>query len=123
VNQALLSALVAAVVAVVVLQVGAGSDDDSTAGPTVLNFTMENIEDSIVNGARYPGAEQKLLVDAENSICFLTKVHFKAMQGPEDASTCSIELDEFTGFWQVSAIVDEGSTSEVRCNGRCLVWE
>ena len=136
-KQALISAVVAAGVALVALQIGglAGDDDEiaerlanhealvNKFKPTVLSFTMENIEDSIVNGARYSGEEPKLLVDAENSICYLTTVQFKAMQGPEDSNICSVEIDEFTGYWQVTATVEEGSVSEARCNARCLVWE
>ena len=68
-KQALISAVVAAGVALVALQIGglAGDDDEiaerlanhealvNKFKPTVLSFTMENIEDSIVNGARYSG--------------------------------------------------------------------
>jgi hypothetical protein len=107
--------------------VGEDSDDrrgdaDSVA-PLGLRYTEELIEDGWVNGARTPGADLKPLAHSANSICFLTKVEIKGIQGPEDANSCSIGIDEFTGFWQVTAAVAEGGQSEVRCNARCLVWE
>ena len=40
-----------------------------------------------------------------------------------DVDITAIEIDDFTGFWQLIATVDEGSRSEVRCNARCLTWE
>ena len=136
-KQALLSGLVGAVVAVVAMQIGgAGGDVDQLAAelanheslvskfsPRVLSFNMDEVQDSIVNGAQYTGSYSKLLVDAENSVCFLTKAQFKAMQNPEDSNICSIEIDEFTGHWQVTATVEEGGSSEARCNAGCLVWE
>ena len=137
-KQALISAVVAAIVAGIALQVGSpgGGDVNRLAEelvesetmvnafkPIVLNFTMDDVDDSIVNGAQYTGVYSKLLVDAENSVCYLTKVQFKAMQGPEDSNICSIELDEFTRHWQVTATVEEGGISEARCNASCLVWE
>ena len=137
-KQALLSAIVAAVVAVVVILIagGAGGDVDRLAdelsnhealvtkfSPTVLSFTVDNVEDSIVDGTRYTGVYSKLLVSAENSICYLTKVQFKAMQGPDDSNICSVEIDEFTGHWQVNATIEEGSVSEARCNAGCLIWD
>lgn len=130
-KQALISAGIAAVVALFVVLAARGSDDtlngDAATGtnpvPLTLSYTTEIIEDAIVNGARYTGAEPKLLAEAGNSICYLTKIQIKAMQTVEDSSTCMIDIDEFTGFWQVTAIVDEGGTAEVHCNARCLVWE
>jgi hypothetical protein len=136
-KQALLSAVVGAVVAVVAIQIGgAGGNVDQLAeelanhealvskfSPTLLSFSMDEVQDSIVDGTRYTGSYSKLLVDAENSVCFLTKAQFKAMQSPEDSNICSIELDEFTGHWQVTATVEEGATSEARCNAGCLIWE
>jgi hypothetical protein len=137
-KQALISAAVAAVVAVVAIQFGSpgGRNVDQIAeelagheamvnafSPTVLSFDVDNVEDSIVDGTRYTGVYSKLLVDAENSVCYLTKVAFKAMQGPQDSNICSVEIDAFTNHWQVSATVEEGATSEARCNASCLVWE
>ncbi len=126
-KQVLVSALVAAVVAVVTVLVagalGGGDPSDAVSNPRVLSFTMEGIEDSIVDGQRYNGVYSQLLSHSDNSICYLTKIQFRAMQGPEDSNICSIELDEFTGHWQVSATIEEGGGSEARCNARCLVWE
>ncbi len=137
-KQTFVAAAVAAVVAMLTVQFAprVGGDIDGLAAqlashdtlvaefsPTVLSFPMENFEDSTVDGTRYTGVYSKLLTDAENSVCYLTKVHFRAMQGPNDSNMCSVELDEFTGHWQVSATVDEGSVSEARCNASCLVWE
>ena len=91
--------------------------------PTALNYTLELVEDSWVNGSRTTGADNKPLADASNSICFLTRIEIKGIQGPEDSNSCTISIDDFTGFWEVTATVDEGGRSEVRCNARCLVWE
>jgi hypothetical protein len=93
----------------------------SAIGPMRLHYTDELIEDGWV--ARTPGADLKPLAHSANSICFLTKVEIKGIRGPEDANSCSIDIDEFTGFWQVTAAVAEGGQSEVRCNARCLIWE
>jgi len=123
-KQVLISAVVAAVVAVVVIQSGSfGGGGVNQSEPLVLSYTPEILNDAIVDGTRYTGVYSQLLVDAENSICYLTKVQFKAMQGPEDSNICSIEVDEFTGFWQVVSTIEEGGTSEARCNASCLVWE
>ena len=123
-KQVLISAVVAAVVAVVVIQSGSlGGDGVNQSTPIVLSYTPEVLNDAIVDGTRYTGEYSQLLVDAENSICYLTKVQFKAMQEQEDSNICSVEVDEFTGFWEVNSTIEEGGTSEARCNARCLVWE
>jgi hypothetical protein len=121
-KQVLISALVAAAVSAVVwyaLQSGVGVAEPAAA-PT-FRHTDELVEDGWV--ARGPGADQKPLERAANSICYLTKVEIKGIRGPEDASSCAIGIDDFTGFWQVTAAVAEGGQSEIRCNARCLVWE
>jgi hypothetical protein len=91
--------------------------------PLTLSYTTELVEDAWVNGARTTGLDHKPLVHADNSICYLTRVQIKGVQGPEDSSICRVEIDDFTGFWEVIAEVEEGGKSEVRCNARCLVWE
>jgi hypothetical protein len=121
-KQVLVSAVVAAVVTIAVVQIGGGIADIDFS-PTVLSFTVDNIEDSIVDGSRYTGVYSKLLVSAENSVCYLTKVQFRGIESPDDSNICSIELDDFTGHWQVNATVEEGSVSEARCNASCLIWE
>lgn len=89
----------------------------------VFRVTDELIEDGWVDASRTAGADQKPLEHSANSICFLTKIEIKGVEGPEDANSCAIGIDEFTGYWQVTAEVAEGGHSAVRCNARCLVWE
>lgn len=91
--------------------------------PPSLSYTTELVEDGWVDASRTAGADNKPLSHASNSICFLTKIEIKGIQGPDDSNSCSIAIDDFTGFWEVTAAVDEGGRSEVRCNARCLVWE
>ena len=99
-----------------------GTPVAATAGPR-FRVTDELIEDGWVDGTRAAGADDKPLEHSANSICFLTKIEIKGVQGPEDANSCTIGIDEFTGYWQVTAAVAEGGHSAVRCNARCLVWE
>ena len=133
-KQILVSAFVAAVVCAGFFLVEERFDDDDTAAATAegiaglrapisLSYTVEPAEDSWVDGSRAAGADDRVLSSAANSICFLTKVEIKRFQGPEDSGTCRVAVDDFTGFWQVTADVPEGSRSEIRCNARCLVWE
>lgn len=74
-------------------------------------------------GTGIESSEQKILANAANSACFLTHVEIKGIQSPEDRNSCSITLDDFTGFWQVNASTGEGTQSELYCNARCIVWE
>jgi hypothetical protein len=146
-KQILISAVVAAVVTLATLQLGqhieglsggagqaavSAPAPASNAGaapalpadaPPALRYTEALVEDGWVNGTRTAGADNKPLEHADNSICFLTKVELRGIQGPEDANSCRIEIDDFTGFWEVIAEVAEGGQSEVRCNARCLIWE
>ena len=125
-KEALIGALVATVVCggAFLLADGFGGDDAAgTREPPALRYTDEPPEDSWVDGARGPGVDDRPLSRAANSICFLTKIEVKGFQGPEDSGTCRIAVDDFTGFWQVTADVPEGSQAEVRCNARCLTWE
>jgi hypothetical protein len=133
VRQTLISAFVAAVVCVGLFLVLDRFDADDTVAaaegpsgsrpPIALRYTVEPAEDSWVNGSRAVGADDRVLSSASNSICFLTKIEVKGFQGPEDSGTCRIAVDDFTGFWQVTADVPEGSRAEIRCNARCLTWE
>jgi hypothetical protein len=134
VRQTLISALVAALVCVGLFAIEDRFDDDDTPAATAegtagsrapisLRYTAEPAEDSWVAGSRGAGADDRVLSSAANSICFLTKIEVKGVQGPEDSGTCRVAVDGFTGFWQVTADVPEGSKSEIRCNARCLVWE
>ena len=128
-KQILICALVAIAVVGIweVVEVEGDADEIVATGPAptapALRYTDELIEDGWVSAARGAGADLKPLEHASNSICFLTKIEIKGVQGPEDANSCSIDIDEFTGYWQVTAAVAEGGKSEVRCNARCLVWE
>ena len=138
-KQVLISAIVAAVVSGLVLafdDVFEREDDavEVAASPppaparaqaarTVLSFTDVLTEDTWVNAARTAGADRRVMTDPSNSICYLTKVEVKGVQGPEDSNSCLIEIDDFTGFWALVATVEEGGASEVRCNARCLVWD
>ena len=147
-KQILIGAVVAAVVTLVTLRVGQRVEGFSggagqaavsapaaasnagaapaalpAAAPPALRYTEALVEDGWVNGARTAGEDNKPLEHADNSICFLTKVELRGIQGPGDANSCRIEIDDFTGFWEVIAEVEEGGQSEVRCNARCLVWE
>jgi len=138
-QQVLISALVAAVICGAAFYVEDVIDTDDSeevslaalpveAVPPVpaglvLRYTEELVEDGWVNGARTTGGDNKPLSDASNSICYLTKIEIKGIEGAADANSCRIVIDEFTGFWEVIAQVDEGGRSEVRCNARCLVWE
>lgn len=140
-KSALISAVVAVVVSLIVLGIAAGFDDDDdgvdatpaplAAAPSVsapvlppgLSVSIEPTEDSWVDGARSSGADDRMLTDAASSVCFLTKVEISGSAGPDDVGTCRVEVDDFTGFWKVTADVPEGSRSEIRCNARCLVWE
>lgn len=131
-KQVLISAVVAAIVSLATWQIVESRMNEEktqaanaaeTPQPLVLDYTMELVEDSWINGARGAGADHRALAAAANSICYLTKIEIKGITGPEDSSSCSIDIDDFTGSWQVTAAVEEGSQAEIRCNARCLVWE
>lgn len=142
-KQALISAIVAAIVSIAALRVDdaldrrggerAGASDTaatlSTAGATDsvagsrLHYTDALMEDTWVDGARTTGSDRRTLTDAGTSICYLTKVEIKGVQSPADSNACAVEIDDFTGFWELIATVEEGGQSEVRCNARCLTWE
>ena len=135
-RQALIAAGIAAAVSLIVWQVAgnsrfAGADavregaatSEAAGGTPVFRVTDELIEDGWVDATRTAGADLKPLEPSANSVCFLTKIEIKGVQGPEDANSCAIGIDEFTGYWQVTAEVAEGGHSQVRCNARCLVWE
>jgi hypothetical protein len=141
----LISALVAAVVSLAAIAVHdrqetgleqpesvavsgvSGAIDTSPGSPASvglsLSYTDALIEDTWINAGRTAGSDRRTLTSAASSVCYLTKVEISGIQGPEDSNACAIEVDEFTGFWQLIATVDEGGRSEVRCNARCLSWE
>jgi len=137
-KSALLSAVVAAIVSVIVLAIGGGSGSDQPAevpgalpaavvqpeAPVpVFSFTDALPEDVWVNASRQAGSDERTLTDSANSVCYITKIEISGIQGPDDSSSCAVEIDDFTGFWQLIATVEEGGASEIRCNARCLNWE
>ena len=98
--------------------------------PLTISFTEELPQDAWLRGINRDGSprpgpadDEKPLVDASNSVCFLTKVDIQGMNGPEDAASCEISIDEFTNWWQVHAIQGDGTDASVYCNARCIVWE
>ena len=99
-------------------------------GAVQLTIIEESEQDAWLRGANRDGSprpgpadDQKPLVDASNSLCFLTKVEIEGMDGPEDVATCSVQVDEFTNWWQVHATQGDGTDASVACNARCIVWE
>jgi hypothetical protein len=137
-KQLLSSAAIAAIVSFVVYWGLGGLGRDAAApssetvqsqapavesNPPIFSVTDALIEDTWVNAARTPGSDLRTLTDASNSVCYLTKIEIGGVQGPDDTNSCAVEIDDFTGFWQLIATVDEGGRSEVRCNARCLTWE
>lgn len=137
----IISALVAMAVSVIswnLIRTEQGNDPDSSQlnqlemnyelvlerlNANTLSVSMEPEIAAWVRGTATTGADSKILSNAANSACFLTHIELSGIQSPEDKSSCSISVDEFTGFWQVTATVDEGGLSEVQCNARCVVWE
>ena len=89
----------------------------------MLNITDALVEDTWVDASRTAGSDERTLTNAANSICYLTKVEISGIQSAADRNSCAIEVDDFTGFWQLIGTVEEGGASEVRCNARCLSWE
>jgi hypothetical protein len=140
-KQLLICALVAALVSVAVLwldEASEGFDDDAVTGTgpapdspdaagaaaaPALRYTDALIEDTWVNAERQGGSDERTLTSASSSVCFLTRIEISGSPGPDDTNSCAIEIDDFTGFWQVIATAAEGGRSEVRCNARCLTWE
>ena len=101
-----------------------------STGAGQLTIIEESEQDAWLRGANRDGSprpgpadDQKPLADASNSVCFLTKVEIEGMDGPEDVATCSIQVDEFTNWWQVHATQGDGTDASVACNARCIVWE
>lgn len=140
-KQALISVLIAAVVSGLVVQAyrafgsaevetdppaaaaNATDAESSEASAFSLSYTDALVEDVWVDAARTPGDDRRTLTDSAHSICFITKIELSGIQGPEDRSSCSVQIDDFTGFWDLVATVEEDGRSEIRCNARCLVWD
>jgi hypothetical protein len=103
----------------------AASATSAAAGAAVLklHYTDPLPEDVWINASTTAGADHRSLTDAHHSICFITKVELSGIRSPDDKSSCAMQVDGFTGFWDLAATVEEGGRSSVRCNARCLVWE
>lgn len=102
---------------------------DGSVG-TRITFVGESEQDAWLRGTNRDGSlrpgpadDQKPLVDASNSLCFLTRVEIEGMDGPEDVATCSIQVDEFTNWWQVHATQGEGTDASIACNAMCIALE
>jgi hypothetical protein len=136
-KQILISAVVAAVVSIVVLGFEDTFEDDAddrmsaavnpsaseSTAQSKLSFTDALSEDVWVNASGTAGDDHRSLTNPENSICFITKIELSGVQSPDDKSSCVMQIDDFTGFWDLVATVEEGGRSHIRCNARCLVWE
>ena len=143
-KEVLISAAVAAVVSLIVVQVADMDDDEEeveldvgqlaaqVAGSEVIAERLQSttvsagVEPEIAAWVRInsgEGADIKTLANADNSVCFITHMKVGGFQTPEDDGACTVSLDDFTGFWQVTASVEDGSQAEVWCNARCVVWE
>jgi hypothetical protein len=95
------------------------------SAPARLSLTVNDAlpEDVWLDGSRQSGDDHRILTSSENSVCFITKIDVRGITSPEDTFTCSMEIDDFTGFWDLVVSVEEGSQANVRCNARCLTWE
>jgi hypothetical protein len=136
-RQIFVSALVAALVSgIAVLVIPARSASDSmdaapsgdhntttAASALELSITDALPEDVWIDGSRQPGDDHRILTSAESSVCFITKIQISGIGSPDDTSACTLQVDDFTGFWDLVVSVPEGSQSNVRCNARCLTWE
>jgi hypothetical protein len=143
VKQVLISAVTAAIVCAVAFWLDERFDDDDGVAATARSATAAAsadaarpgtsviaepalrladalLEDVWVDASRQPGSDRRTLTSAADSVCYLTKVEIAGIQGPEDRSSCAIEVDDFTGFWQLAATAEEGGRSEIRCNARCV---
>ena len=88
-----------------------------------LRYTDSLIEDVWINASGQSGADHRSLSAASNSVCFITKVEISGISSPDDTNSCQLSIDDFTGFWDLTATVEDGGHSSVRCNARCLIWE
>jgi hypothetical protein len=92
-------------------------------GSLSLRFTDALVEDVWIDASRTAGDDHRTLTSTDTSICFITKIEISGIQSPQDTNSCAMEIDEFTGFWDLVATVEEGGQSAIRCNARCLIWE
>ena len=104
-------------------EAAAGAAAAAQAAGLSLSYTDALVEDVWINASRTAGDDHRSLTSSDNSICFITKIEVSGIRAPEDRSSCLMQIDDFTGFWDLVATVEEGGQSEIRCNARCLVWE
>jgi hypothetical protein len=95
----------------------------AAAKPLTLRYTDPLPEDVWIKASATAGTDHRSLTKADNSICYITKIELSGIASPKDDSSCSVQVDSFTGFWDLAATVEEGGQSSVRCNARCLIWE
>lgn len=106
------------------------NDVSAQSEPPSISITEPSPQDAWVAGTRRNGEkrlayenDEKPLVDASNSVCFLTKVEITGQDSLDDKTGCYIAKDDFTNWWTVNAEKAEGSDASVACNARCIVWE
>ena len=97
----------------------------SDPAPARLTLSVNDAlpEDVWIDGSRGPGDDHRILTSTANSVCFITKIDVRGITSADDGYSCTMEIDEFTGFWDLVVTVDEGSQANVRCNARCLSWD
>ena len=143
-REILTSAVVAALVSLIAVRFAAVEEEVEVQGPNIDELAgqlaghevmVQSLGGSGISVAEEPdiaawirinsgeGADHKILSSAGNSVCFLTHVALGGIQSPEDSSACTVSVDDFTGFWQVTASVEEGTQAEVWCNARCIEWQ
>lgn len=125
----LAGAITIAVVASIITLMLVDNDVNAQSTPFSIRYTEPSEQDAWVAGTRR-GGEQRLgyendekpLVEADNSVCFLTKVEIEGQDSLDDKTGCYIALDDFTNIWTVNAEKAEGSNASVACNARCITW-
>jgi len=96
---------------------------DAVTQTVRLRYTDALVEDVWIDASRTAGDDHRSLTDAASSICFITKIEISGIGSSADSSSCAVSIDDFTGYWDLVATVDEGGQAQIRCNARCLVWE
>jgi hypothetical protein len=100
-----------------------GTEPQAALPGLSLTVTDALPEDVWVDGSRQSGDDHRILTSAETSVCFISRIELAGVSSPEDAAACTMQIDDFTGFWDLVVSVPEGSQSHIRCNARCLTWE
>ena len=126
----LIGAIIIAVLASVATLLVVDNDVSAQSKSLALRITEPSPQHAWVAGTRRNGEkrlayenDEKPLVDASNSVCFLTRVEIEGHDSLDDKTGCYIAKDDFTNWWTVNAEKAEGSDASVTCNARCIVWE